>query len=115
MTNFNDLLLAEKLTQAKRGDIVVTDSGSRCVFYDGYNDSRTIVALTKIRNHILDNTEITDIIRPEPEAKPVPEIVRTLQKIACRCNGLSTVNDVGHRLTDICNAFAKHFEKESQK
>lgn len=83
MTNFNALPLSEKLTHAQRGDIVVTDSGARLPFveHSPYNGEFPKVQICNISYDFLSMDHIIDIIRPEPETKPVPEIDEMLHDI----------------------------------
>jgi hypothetical protein len=110
MTDFSALPLAEKIKRAKDGDIVVTDSGARLAIVGKCAHGVLALLINGLTMPILDHS-IFDIIRPTE--RKVPEVVGRLRKIAIRCNGLTDANDIGHRLTDICNAFADHFEKET--
>lgn len=121
MTNFNELPLEEKLEQAQKGDVVVTDAGARlnfikmdgCLFELQVSSAETSLVFGK---------EITDIIRPsEKQESPeivddrpskkheLPEIVEKLRDL------LFTPLPEPHRLAMLIDVLADHFEKESRK
>lgn len=114
MTNFNELPLSEKLTQALRGDIVVTDSGARLpVFERGVITIHCTIAVSNMCIYI-PTKHITDIIRPEPETKAVPEIVDSL------CDFMHTISriepfDPLAAIIQLADKLVVHFEKGSQK
>ena len=73
--------IGRKLKQAQRGDIVVTDSGARLPF-DCVSNLKSKFMWCSLKKNIgvVNSKAITDIIRPAPEPKAVPEIVEWLRK-----------------------------------
>lgn len=82
MTPFSQLPLADKLKQAQRGDIVVTDVGARLPFLHADKIVVT-VALEGHRNYPLDIEFITDIIRPS-EVDVAPTISQAMMDVVDR-------------------------------
>lgn len=115
MTNFNGLPLVEKIQQAQKGDVIVTDTGARLPSVR----LECLGVQVRISSTAIDLSvpyeEITDIIRPS-EKQEVPEIVEWLRQppFAASNNG-----DVAYvkpfDLCELAEKLADHFEKETRK
>lgn len=87
MTPFSQLPLADKLKQAQRGDIVVTDNGSRAMvarpMAHGDNCIRVILSKDIVDALYISPINITDIIRPS-EAQTAPTISQAMMDVVDR-------------------------------
>lgn len=105
MTPFSQLPLADKLKQAQRGDIVVTDSEARLPFIIYAEDIAVVIcAPTKHRRARISKFHITNIIRPSEPEREVPEIIGKLREIN------NSGHDIHMKFNHLVRYLADHFE-----